>query len=150
MTKREIIDSFLNSKNLAIAGVSRNKRKFGNVIYNTLKGKGFQVTPINPVAEEIEGQPCLKSVFDLASEIHHILIATHKKDTAKVLTEAIAKGIPNIWIQSGCESDEALKLAEEQKVNIVSKACFLMYANPSGFHKFHKNVSKLFGGYISN
>lgn len=149
MTQREIIDSFLDSKNLAIAGVSRNKRKFGNVIYKTLKEKGFQVTPINPVAEEIEGEPCMKSVLELPSDAQHILIATHKKDTAKVLTEAIAKGIPNIWIQSGCESDDALKLAEEQKVNIVSKACFLMYANPSGFHKFHKSMAKIFGGYIS-
>ncbi len=149
MTKREIIDSFLNNKNLAIAGVSRNTKKFGNIIYRTLKEKGFQVTPINPAAGEIEGQSCLKSVMDLTPDTQYILIATHKRDTAKVLTEAIAKGIPNIWIQNGCESEEALKLAEEQQVNVVSKACFLMYANPTGFHKFHKTVTKFFGGYIS-
>lgn len=149
MTQREIIDSFLDNKNLAIAGVSRDSRKFGHIIYKTLKEKGFQVTPINPVAEEIEGQPCLKSVMELTPTMQHLLIATHKKDTAKVLAEAVAKGIPNIWIQNGSESNEALKLAQEHKVNIVSKACFLMYANPTGFHKFHKTVAKFFGGYIS-
>lgn len=149
MTKREIIDSFLDSKNIAVAGVSRNTQKFGHIIFKTIKEKGFQVTPINPVAGEIEGVPCVKSALELAPDTQHILIATNKNDTAKVLTEAIAKGIPNIWIQNGCESDEALKLAEEQKVNIISKACFLMYASPTGFHKFHKTVTKLFGGYIS-
>lgn len=149
MTKREIIDSFMESKALAVAGVSRNTKKFGYIIYKTIKEKGFQVTPINPVAEEIEGEPCVKSVMELAPDTQHILIATNKKDTARVLTEAIAKGIPNIWIQNGCESEEALKLAEEQRVNIISKACFLMYANPTGFHKFHKTVTRFFGGYIS-
>ncbi|HEX2934560.1 MAG TPA: CoA-binding protein [Bacteroidales bacterium] len=149
MTQREIIDSFLDNKNLAIAGVSRNSKKFGNIIYKTLKEKGFQITPINPVAEEIEGQPCLKSVMELAPTMQHLLIATHKKDTARVLAQAVAKGIPYIWIQNGCESSEALKLAEEHKVNIISKACFLMYANPTGVHRFHKTVTRFFGGYIS-
>jgi uncharacterized protein len=149
MTTRNIIDSFLENKNMAIAGVSRNTKKFGNIIYRSLKEQGFEITPINPTADTIEGTPCLKTVLELSPDIHHILIATHKKDTAKVLTEAIAKGIPNIWIQNGCESEEAIKLAEEHHIHIVSKACILMYANPTGFHKFHKTITKLFGGYIS-
>jgi predicted CoA-binding protein len=72
---------------------------------------------------------------------------THKRDTKKVVEEALSRGIKNIWIQNGCETPEAVKLAQEGGVNLVSKACILMYANPKGFHKIHQTLAKWFGSY---
>jgi predicted CoA-binding protein len=149
MNTRKNIDSFIDTKNIAVAGVSRNPKKFGNILYKTMISKGYQVVPINPSAESIEGAACLKSVGELSPEIQYLLIATNKKVTANVVEEALQKGIRNIWIQNGCESDEAINLLKDQAVNMVSKACFIMYANPAGFHKFHRFMAKTFGGYIS-
>jgi predicted CoA-binding protein len=148
MTIQETINLFLYEKRIAIAGVSHNPRKFGYILYKTAKEKGFYATPINPKGGVIDGVFCLESVALLDNEIHNLLIATHKRDTAKVMEEAVAKGIRNIWIQNGCESDEAIKIAKENNINLVSKMCFLMYAWPKGFHKFHQRISRWVGNYV--
>jgi len=148
MNTRQTIDIFLNEKKLAIAGVSRNSRKFGNVVFRTLKEKGYSITPINPNGGTIDGSVCTDSIANLGSDIENLLIVTHKRDTKKVLEEAISKGIKNIWIQNGCETKEAIKIAQENNINLVSKACFMMYANPKGFHKFHQTISGWVGSFV--
>jgi len=147
MNSRTTINLFLGSKTLAISGVSRNTQKFGNIVFRTLKEKGFQIFPINPNADTIDGITCYHSINELPDDITTLLIVNHKRDTAKVMKEAIEKGFRHIWVQRGCESDEALQLAKENNINLVSKACFLMYADPKGVHKFHQTLAKWFGSY---
>jgi len=55
MSKKESIASFLEPKRIAIAGVSANTKKFGYAIFNELRQKGFDVCPINPKLQEIDG-----------------------------------------------------------------------------------------------
>jgi len=78
MNSRTTINLFLGNKNLAISGVSRNPQKFGNMLFRTLKGKGFQIFPINPNAESIDGDTCYHSVNDLPAEVSNLLIANNK------------------------------------------------------------------------
>jgi hypothetical protein len=148
MNTRQTINIFLHDKKLAIAGVSRNPRKFGNIMFRTLKEKGYAVIPINPNGGKIDDSICLESLADLSDDVQNLLIVTHKRDTKKILEEAVSKGIRNIWIQNGCETEDALKLAREMNIHLVAKACFLMYANPKGFHKFHQTISKWVGKYV--
>jgi uncharacterized protein len=148
MNTRNNIDLFLNGETLAIAGVSRDPKKFGNIVFQTLKNKGIKIVPINPNSGEMDGIPFVNSISSLDPDIQKLLIVTNKKDTLKATEEAIIKGIKNIWIQNGCETTEAINLASTSNVNLISKACILMYANPTGFHKFHQVVTQLLGGYV--
>jgi predicted CoA-binding protein len=150
METRKVIDLFLSDKKLAIAGVSHNPKKFGHILFKTAKEKGFSAIPINKKGGNIDGTQCLESVDAIAGDIRNLLIVTNKKDTAEIVSQAIAKGIPNIWIQNGCESADAIKIAQDNHVNLVSKQCFFMYASPTGIHKFHTTISKWFGGYIKS
>lgn len=43
MTTRAAVDDFLAHKTLAVAGASRNRQKFGNTAYRTLKAIGYEV-----------------------------------------------------------------------------------------------------------
>jgi hypothetical protein len=144
---RDTIDRFLYNKKIAIAGVSHNPKKFGYILYKTAREKGYSVIPINPKGGKIDDVTCLQSVAMLDSDILQLLIATNKRDTVKVVEEAIAKGIRNIWIQNGCESNEAIKIAKENNINLIYKECFLMYAWPKGIHKFHQVISNWIGKY---
>jgi predicted CoA-binding protein len=147
MSMSTTINEFLTCKKIAIAGVSGDPKKFGNILFCNLRDKGYDVYPINPNAHSVDGCFCYSSVQDLPAEINDLLIATSVNDTDKVVKEAIEKGIKNIWIQNGSETESAIKLAKESNVNLVSKACILMYADPKGFHKFHQVMAKWFGKY---
>jgi predicted CoA-binding protein len=147
MNPRETIDLFLNSKKIAIAGVSHNPKKFGYAAYKTARDKGFDVIPVNKKGGNVDGIEMLKSVSELDPSLN-LLIVTNKQDTKKVLEDAIGRGIKNIWIQNGCESEEALKFAAQQDIQLVSKKCFLMYSSPSGIHKFHQTITRWLGKYV--
>jgi len=146
MRLRPTINQFLTSKKIAIAGVSRDPRKFGNVLYWTLVKKGYDVYPINPNADTIEGNICYH-LEELPEDIKSLLVATSKNDTESVIKDAIEKGFKNIWIQNGSETEAAINLAKEKEINLVTHCCILMYAEPKGFHRLHEMVSKLIGKY---
>ena len=147
MNQRFTIDEFLTNRKIAIAGVSRDPKKFGNVLYCTLKNKGYEVYPVNPNIDTIDDCACYRHIKDLPTEVKDLLVVTAAKDTDYVVKEAIDKGIKNIWIQNGSETESAIKLAKDHQINLVTSACILMYAEPKGFHKFHQVVAKMFGKY---
>lgn len=144
---RPVIDRFNHQNVLAIAGVSHNSAKFGYAVFAAALKNGYTVIPINPKGGVIDGIACAESVSALDGQVDHLLIVTHKRDTEKVVKEAIAKGIKNIWIQNSCETPEAIELAKSAHLNLVSKRCFLMYTNPKGIHKFHQTISRWIGAY---
>ena len=147
MALRPTIDLFLTDKEIAVAGVSRDPKKFGNILFWTLKNKGYKVYPVNPNTDDIEGNICYRKLKDLPVEVKNLLVTTSKNDTENIIREAIDKGFRNIWIQNGCETDKAIKLAKDNHINLVSGVCILMYADPKGFHKFHQVLAKWFGKY---
>jgi len=55
---RESIEKFLQLKKISVVGVSRNKDKFGNMLYRELKNSGYQVMAVNPNVDLVEGDHC--------------------------------------------------------------------------------------------
>ena len=58
MATLEAINNFTSQKNIAVAGVSRKKQKFGNAIYKELTKRGYNVYPVNPNLDEYKGKTC--------------------------------------------------------------------------------------------
>ena len=142
------IQNFLAPKKLAIAGVSRNPKKFGTVVFNELKEKGFEIYPINPNVDEIFGGKCYRSVTDLPEDVKYLYIVTPKDETVEVIKAAINKGIEKIWIQQSSDTPEAIKLAEENNIPLIYKKCIFMFVEPvESVHKFHRFIVRLFGAY---
>jgi predicted CoA-binding protein len=146
-TNKQKIEDFLNSKKIALAGVSRNKKKFGYISFKSLIEKGYNILPINPDANEIDGKKCFKSITDLPSDVESVIIMTPKDNTDEVLIEAINKGIKNIWVQQMSDTKNTIGIAEEYQKEIVTGKCIFMFAEPiTGVHKFHRTLVKIFGG----
>jgi len=142
---KQAIDTFLAGKKIAIAGVSRNAKKFGYQAYLDMKSKGFEVYAVNPNTDVIDGQPCHRSLATLPPEVKHLLVVTPKPETLGVVQNAIGKGMDNIWIQQMSETPEAIEFAKGHPVNLVTNACILMHCSPvKGVHKFHRGLMKLF------
>jgi predicted CoA-binding protein len=142
------IQNFLAPQKMAIAGVSRNQKKFGGAVFKELKEKNFELYPINPNAEEIQGVKCYKSVDELPTDVEHLLIVTPKYETEIVALAAIKKGIKKIWIQQQSDTPEAVKVIEEAGIPLIHKKCIMMFADPvKSVHGFHRFFVKAFGGY---
>ena len=145
--KRQLINEIINEKEIAIAGVSRNPKKFGNVVYKTLKEKGYTVYPVNPNAENFEGEKSYKSVKELPSKVKNLIILLKPNEVPDVVDQSIEKGIAKIWLQQGSTNRGAIEKARNSGVEMVTNKCILMYTNPNGIHKFHAGINKFFGKY---
>jgi Predicted CoA-binding protein len=142
----ETIDNFLTEKKLAVAGVSRSGKKFGNSLVNELIKKGYTVFIIHPQADEIQGVKCYKTFGGMPERVGGVIVVVQPSETEKIVREAAAANIKKIWMQTGAESEEAIRYCGENGIEVVSKKCFLMYVEPvAGFHKFHRWVNKLTG-----
>jgi uncharacterized protein len=140
------IQHFLGQRKVAIAGVSRDKKKFGYAVLTKLKQIGVDVYPVNPNANVLYGETCYHDVSMLPEDIGGLLAITPKPETAGIVEAAVKKGIRNIWIQQMSETPEAIKLAEASQVNLVTGQCILMFAEPvDSIHKFHRALKKWFG-----
>jgi uncharacterized protein len=144
---KQLIDNFYSGKRIAIAGVSRNPKKFGYQVFNELVNKGFDILPINPKAETINNINCYPEVESLPADVESLLILTPKDQTDDILRKAINKGIKNIWVQQMSETSNTLKIAEEYQKEIIHHKCIFMFAEPvHSIHKFHRTLVKIFGG----
>ncbi len=142
------IEKFLAPKKLALAGASRNPKKFGGTVLKELIEKGYDVYPVNPNTTEIQGQKCYPTVADLPGDVRHLLIVTPKKETKAVAEQAIKKGIERIWIQQMSDTPEAVKALDDAGIPLITKKCILMFAGPvQGPHKFHRFLIKIVGRY---
>jgi predicted CoA-binding protein len=146
MITKANIDRFFESKTLAIAGVSRNPKKFPNAVLAELAKKGFTVYPINPNTDEVAGVKCYRDVASLPAGVESLAIITKKDKTESLVDAAIARGIKNVWIQQMSETPAAIDKATKAGINLIYKKCLFMFSEPvSGMHKFHRSIKKLFG-----
>lgn len=140
------IETFIQNKRLAVVGVSRSGKKFGNIAVKELKRNGYQLFVVHPQAQEIDGEPCYPSLSALQGKVDGVLVSVPSKQALNVLNEAAAIGIKNIWLQQGSESSEVLAEARKLGLSVISGKCILMYAPPvRGGHGLHRFVMKLIG-----
>jgi predicted CoA-binding protein len=146
MITRDSIDKFFSASNIAVVGASRDNKKFGNSAYRYFKVRGYNVFPVNPNAERIDGDICYKSLEEIPVNIESALVVLPPEKVEDVVKLAHEKNINNIWLQKGAESKEAIKFCNEKEMNIVYEQCVLMFAEPSSFpHNFHRFVNKITG-----
>ena len=145
-----VINDFLEPKQIALIGLSRDPKKFSRAVFKELRAKGYDIYPVNPNMDDAEGVKCYHNIADLPEDVKHALFMTPKSNTAGAVENAVHHGFTHIWLQQGAETKEAIEIARQNGVKLVSGACIMMHANPSGVHKFHRFLSKLFGAFPKN
>lgn len=114
------INQFLSSTAFAVAGASSNRDKFGNKVLRCYLQHGKKVYPLNPNEKIIEDLPCIDQVANLPADVNSLSIVTPPQITEKIVEQAIAKGIKNIWMQPGAESQAAIQNCEKHDVNVIA------------------------------
>jgi len=101
---------------VAVIGASQDRAKFGNKAVRAFRQAGHDVVPINPryagIAERIEELPTYASVVDVPGHVDVATLYVHPAVGEQVLEEIAAKGIRELWVNPGAESDSLLRRAE--------------------------------------
>lgn len=123
----ERIERFLRSEAYGVVGASSRRHKYGNKVLRCYQQNGRRAIPVNPREEAIEGVRCVTSVLDLPADAKSISIITPPAVTERVVEEAARKGIENVWMQPGAESDRAIATCEAAGINVIADgSCVLV------------------------
>lgn len=120
MSSQEQIEKFLTGKRFAVVGASQDRSKYGNKVLRVYQQNERDVVPVNPKADEVEGLQAYPDLASIPGTIDGLSIITPPAVTERAVADAIQKGIKNIWIQPGAESEAAVKAAKESGANVIS------------------------------
>jgi predicted CoA-binding protein len=96
-----------------VIGASTNRAKFGNKAVRAYLRQGFDVLPVNPRAETIEGVKCWRSVSDPPGPIDRALFYLPPTIGLQVIEDVAARGdVGEVWLNPGAESDELIERCE--------------------------------------
>ncbi|GAA3300579.1 CoA-binding protein [Glutamicibacter nicotianae] len=112
------------TKTIAIVGAS-NKPSRASYFVATylLSSSKYKVYFINPVLDEILGQPVYKSLADLPETPDLVEVFRKHDDLPGVLDEALAVGAKTLWLQLGSWHEEVAHHAEAAGMNVVMDRC---------------------------
>jgi uncharacterized protein len=122
------------AKTVAVVGASSDRQKFGNKALRAFKAEGYTVIPINPNEREVEGIATYPSVLSVPGTIDMATVYVQPDVALQLLPEFEQKGIAEIWVNPGAESDELLTEARRRKLNVIA-ACSIIGIgrSPSSF-----------------
>jgi predicted CoA-binding protein len=110
----------MSQPTIAIVGASANRRKYGNRAVRAYARQGYEVYPIHPRAETIEGYRVYRSVRDVpATELDRVSVYLPPELGLKVLEEIAAKPAREVWLNPGADSPEVVARARALGLNVV-------------------------------
>jgi uncharacterized protein len=124
-------------KTVAIIGASADRSKFGNKAVRAYMQRGYQVFPVNPKLNEVEGLPAFPSISAVPVRPEQISVYLPPAVLLQVLPDIAAKGCDELWLNPGTESAEVLAEAERLGLNVV-QACSIVGVglSPSQFSEY--------------
>ena len=107
------------AKVVAIIGASGNRGKFGNRAVRAFRRQGYTVIPINPHESEIEGLKTYRSVLDVPDRIDMASFYVPPEIGERVIEEVARKGIVEVWLNPGADSDRLIQRARALRIDPV-------------------------------
>jgi predicted CoA-binding protein len=126
-------EEFLAQERIAVAGVSRAKTDAAaNGIYKKLRESGHQVFPINPNAEEIEGDTCYPNVQSIPGGVDGVVIITRPELTERIVQDCVEAGVPRVWMHNNTfmessVSETAVETCRENNIVVIDGGCPMMF-----------------------
>jgi uncharacterized protein len=118
-------------KVVAVIGASNDPTKFGNKAVRAYRHQGYTVVPINPHETEVEGLKAYASVLDVPGPIDMASFYVQPDVGEQVIDEVARKGIPEVWLNPGADSDTLIQRARSLRLRpIVACSIVAIGQNP--------------------
>lgn len=120
-----ISDVLRDNRTFALVGVSQNREKYGYEVFEALIAKGYQVYPINPKYERVDGHVCYSSLDDLPETPDVVVTAVPPVVTEDVVQSCARLGVDTVWMPPGSWSEQAVRTCEEHGIEEIHDVCLV-------------------------
>ena len=110
---------------IAIIGASNNPAKYGNKAVRAYLRRGWTVFPVTPREASVEGIPTHPDVESIPGSLDRVALYVPPSVGIALLPGLIGKGIAEVFVSPGAESDELLAEGERLGLPLV-QACSIV------------------------
>ncbi len=125
-----IIEKALQSKTIAVVGLSRSEDKAAYRIPSYLKSVGYKIIPVNPNAagQTILGEKVYSSLSEIPEKIDVVEVFRPSEEVLSIAEQVLKLKIKPkfFWMQAGIENNEAKQLLENNGVEVVMDRCMMV------------------------
>jgi predicted CoA-binding protein len=135
-----------------MVGVSRNPKDFSRALYREMRNRGYQMVPVNPQADEIDGDRCYARVTEIGHSVDGVMVMTPPDVCDSVVKDCAKAGVARVWMYRGaghgCATDTALRFCSENEISVVPGECpFMFLSGGNWIHGAHRFCRKLVGSF---
>jgi uncharacterized protein len=123
---QDLIKEFMAQKKFAVIGATDNPGKYGNQIVKNLKSRGYEVYPVNPRLEKLEGLVCYPTLAKIPVKVDVVDFVVPPNVTEETLKQCKDQGLTRIWLQPGSESEKAISYCHNNDMKVVHSVCVMM------------------------
>lgn len=152
---------FLAQKRIAVAGVSSGREQPANLIYKTLRERGYTVYAINPHIDGFLGDPCYPDVFSLPEKPDGLVIVTRPAVAEDLVRQCALAGVARVWLHGmlgtrprlmknvaatiTSVSPGAVRLCEESGIAVIPGSCPMQFLGADLGHTCMRGVLRATG-----
>lgn len=123
---RGIRDLLASTRRIAIVGASPRPDRPSFGVLRTLVAAGYDVVPVNPQADEVDGLPCfptLEAAVAATGPVDIVDVFRRPDACVEPARDAVRAGARCLWLQLGIASEEAGRIAFEAGLSVVMDRC---------------------------
>jgi predicted CoA-binding protein len=135
MNEPQTIRALLESKTIAVIGISDDPAKPSNYVSAYMQSVGHKIIPINPSLEFVLGEKSYPSLSAIPIKPDLVNIFRLPKFIPAIVDEMIALNLPAIWIQQGIVNLEAAAMAEAHGIKVVMDRCIMVESRRAGIER---------------
>jgi predicted CoA-binding protein len=117
-----LMEIFASSRRIAVVGLSPDPSKASYGVAQYLS-QYYEVVPVNPNYEDIEGVRCYPSVASIPGPVDLIDVFQRSERVPDFVDDALAAGSPYFWMQLGIRNAAARAALEARGVQVVDDLC---------------------------
>ena len=109
---------------VAVVGASTDYDKAAHIVPAYLQRHGYDLSPVNPHADEILGERAYDSLADVPGPIDVVEVFRPADEVPAIVEQALARDdVQAIWLQQGIRNDAAAREAEAGGLAFVQDRC---------------------------
>ncbi len=120
----------LESKTIAVVGLSRSEDKAAYRIPFYLKSVGYRIIPVNPnaVGQTILGERVYSKLSEIPEKIDVVEVFRPSEEVLQIAEEVVKLKIKPgfFWMQVGIKNDQARQLLEKNGIQVIMDRCMMV------------------------
>lgn len=111
------------NRTIAVVGASPDAEKPSYGVFAYLKDCGYQVIPVNPRSQNVQGETCYPDLASVPLKVDVVDIFRRAEEVPSIVDQAIAIGAKVVWMQKGISHKAAAARARQAGLLVVEDKC---------------------------